>query len=67
MASDSSISNVEFARQAGFLAKNAADWSSDALSPAEGVARPMGQEPLDRFLSEMRKRLDLIEDLGRGG
>ncbi len=56
------MTNAHFARQAAYLAKNAADWAGDALLQPE-VA--LDAPSTDRFLADMRARLVRIEEMIR--
>ena len=56
-----SISHAKFSRQAAFLAKNSADWAADCLMLDEDLSRPMRNEPVERYLKDMRGRLNMIE------
>lgn len=61
-----SITHARFSRQASFIAKKAADWSADCLMLEEYLMQPVRDEPVERFLREMRARLDHIENLHKG-
>ena len=56
------ISKVRFAQQAGFIAKNAAAWSSDCLDLLDDYP-DMRVEDVARFTDDMRSRLDRIDEL----
>ncbi len=59
------LSNAEFARQAAYLAKNSSHWAGDSMMLSDRLGEPVREEALQRFLSEMRERLDLIEDMAK--
>lgn len=55
------LTNLDFCEQAGYLAKNCADWAAGALILRDRIAEPMREEPLRRFCAYVRDRLDALE------
>jgi hypothetical protein len=62
----SRLTQAEFARQAGFLAKNASSWGADALHPGHDLKKRLPRASVKRFLEEMRERLNIIEEMADG-
>lgn len=56
------MTNAEFAQQVGYVASSAAKWAADSLSLPEKIADPVTKYAMERFLEEMRGRLDRIEE-----
>jgi len=57
----SKITHTQFSMQASFLASEAAKWAADVLTLPEEHGKAMGDWAMDRFLTNMRGRLDRIE------
>lgn len=57
------LTKIRFAQLCGYVAKNAASWSSDALDLIECVDEQEYPETVFRFTDEMRDRLDRIDVL----
>ncbi len=60
------LTNVLFAQQIGFMAKDCASWSTSMLTPSdpEKLGQPVKPSTLDRFIQKMTERLDDLRDWG---
>lgn len=58
----SKISHVAFSHLASRIAATVASWAADCLDLPEKRERPMRREPGERFLRDMRQRLDWLEE-----
>ncbi|HWJ71886.1 MAG TPA: hypothetical protein VNX29_01855 [Kaistia sp.] len=56
------ITNAQFARSAARLAKVSAAWAGDILELDRDAGESAPAETVRRFISEMRKRLDWLEN-----
>lgn len=59
------MKNHELSRQASFLAKNSANWAADLLTLSECVSDPVHRNSVERYLAEMRHRLNVIERMAK--
>ena len=57
------LTKIRFAQLCGYIAKNAANWSSEALDFVDRLDDPERSEAVFRFTDEMRQRLDRIDSL----
>lgn len=57
----SKITHAQFSTQASFMASEAATWAADVLTLPEHYDDPMRDWSVERFLTNMRARLDRIE------
>lgn len=57
-----SITHVEFARIASFIASNAASWAADVLVLPENHSEPMRQESIDRFTAKINEFLGFMNE-----
>lgn len=56
------ITHAEFSMQVSFMASNCSSWAGDCLTLPEEHAEPMRDEPVERFISNMRERLTRLEE-----
>lgn len=56
------LTQVQFAQQLGFMAKEAASWSADMLGPSEPgeLDRPVAPHIVENFVGRMWHRLDRL-------
>lgn len=60
------ITHHEIARQAAFIAKNSADWAADFLNLPSEADKPVRDYGVQKYLAQMRERLDIIERMHSG-
>lgn len=56
------MTEIEFAQHCARLAALASKWAADALDTrGEDVSRRADREPVERFIKDVRERLDYME------
>jgi hypothetical protein len=56
------LTEAQFSMQCAFIAKNAAAWAGDILTLPERCNEPADAKTVARFTSEMRGRLDRLDE-----
>ena len=66
MTQGKTLTHAEFAMYAGYIAKNAANWSSEVLADSELLTCEMDANSVKRFADDIRSRLEFIESRAMG-